>query len=99
MLDGRIDMQGTVKELQDQGVLVLKGIKHVAAVETHNLKKKLVIAQTSSIGVDKLPDTLEKSKIPRKFVKDEHRQIGAVKWSIYKSYLRASSVLFLQLSV
>ena len=91
MLDGRIDIQGTVKELQDQGVL--KGIEHVAAVETQ--KEKLVVAQTSSIlGVDKPPYALEKSKKPRKLVKDEHREIGAVKWSIYKSYLRASSVPF-----
>jgi hypothetical protein len=90
MLDGRIDTQGTVKELRDQGVL--KGIEHDAAVETH--KEELVVAETSSIGVDKPPDTSKKSKKPRKLVKDEHREIGAVKWSIYKSYLRASSVLF-----
>ena len=86
MLDGRIDIQGTVKELQDRGVL--KGIEHVATVETQ--KEKLVVTQTSSIP----PYTLEKSKKPRKLVKDEHREIGAVKWSIYKSYLRASSVPF-----
>ena len=27
-------------------------------------------------------------------MKDEHREIGAVKWPVYKSYLRASWVLF-----
>ena len=90
MLDGRIETQGTVKELQAQGVL--KEIEHDAAVETH--KKKLVVAETASIGVDESPDTTEVSKKPRKLVKDEHREIGAVKWSIYKSYLRASSVPF-----
>ena len=90
MLDGRIDMQGTVKELQAQGVL--KGIDHDAAVETHT--EELVVAETASIGDEESPDTTEESKKPRKLVKDEHREVGAVKWSIYKSYLRASSVFF-----
>ncbi|EAU87480.2 ATP-binding cassette transporter [Coprinopsis cinerea okayama7 len=30
-------------------------------------------------------------KKPRKLVKDEHRETGGVKWSIYKAYLKASS--------
>jgi hypothetical protein len=88
MLDGRIETQGTVKELQAQGVL--KGIEHDAAVEVH----KEELAETASIGVEESPDTTEESKKPMKLVKDEHREIGAVKWSIYKSYLRASSVPF-----
>ena len=90
MLDGRIDTQGTVKELQAQGVL--EGIEHDAAVETH--KEELVVAETVSEGVEESPGTTEVSKKPRKLVEDEHREIGAVKWSIYKSYLRASLVLF-----
>ena len=90
MLDGRIETQGTVKELQAQGIL--KGIEHDAAVETH--KAELVVAETPSIGVEESPDTTEVSKKPRKLVKDEHRETGSVKWSIYKSYLRASSVPF-----
>ena len=89
MLDGRIDTQGTVKELQAQGVL--EGIEHDAAVETH---KKILVAETTSVDVEESPDTTEVSKKPRKLVKDEHREIGAVNWSIYKSYLRASSVPF-----
>ena len=90
MLDGRINMQGTVKELQARSVL--KGIEHDAAVETR--KEELIVAETASIGVEESPDTAEESKKPRKLVKDEHREIGAVKWLIYKSYLRASSVHF-----
>ena len=89
MLDGRIDTQGTVKELQGQGVL--KGIEHDAAVETH--KEELVVAERA-ISIEESPDVSEVSKKPRKLVKDEHREIGAVKWSIYKSYLKASLVLF-----
>jgi hypothetical protein len=90
MLDGRIDAQGTVKELQAQGVL--KGIAHDAAVETH--KEELVVAETALIDVEESPDTTEVPKKPRKFVDDEHREFGPVKWSIYKSYLRASLVSF-----
>ena len=90
MLDGRIETQGTVKELQAQGVL--KGIEHEAAVETH--KKELVVAETTSISAEESSDTTEVPKKHRKLVKDEHREIGAVKWSIYKSYLKASSVPF-----
>ena len=90
MLDGRIETQGTVKELQAQGVL--KGIEHDAAIETH--KEELVVAETASTGVEESPDPAEVLKKPRKLVKDEHREIGAVKWSIYKSYLKASLVPF-----
>ena len=90
MLDGRIDTQGTVKELQAQGVL--KGIERDAAVETH--KEELVVAETAAVGVEECLDTPVASKGPRKLVKDEHREIGGVKWSIYKGYLKASSVPF-----
>ena len=90
MLDGRIDTQGTVKELLDQGVL--KGIEHDATVEAH--KEELVVAEAVTISDEESPDATEVLKKPRKLVKDEHREVGAVKWSIYNSYLRASSVLF-----
>jgi hypothetical protein len=90
MLDGRIDTQGTVKELQAQGYL--KGIAHDAVVETH--KEELAVAETASISIEESLEAMEISKKPRKLVKDEHREVGAVKWSIYKSYLRASSVFF-----
>ena len=90
MLDGRIETQGTVKELQAQGVL--KGIEHDAALEIH--KEELVVAKMTSVDAEEAPDTREALKEPRKLVKEEHREIGAVKWSIYNSYLRASSVSF-----
>ena len=90
MLDGRIETQGTVKELQAQGVL--KGIEHDAAVETRI--EELIVAETAPVGDEESPNATEVSKKPRKLVKDEHREIGAVDWSIYKSYLRASSVPF-----
>ena len=95
MLDGRIDTQGTVKELLDQGVL--KGIEHDATVEAH--KEELVVAEAVTISDEEFPDATEVLKKPRKLVKDEHREVGAVKWSIYNSYLRASSVLFSTVSL
>ena len=89
MLDGRIDTQGTVEDLRAQGVL--KGIEHDAAVETH---KEQLVAKTAGVDAEESPDATEVSKKPRKLIKDEHRETGGVKWSIYKSYLRASSVPF-----
>jgi hypothetical protein len=50
MLDGRIDTQGTVKELQAQGVL--KGIEYDAAVETHKDSEELIVAETASISAE-----------------------------------------------
>ena len=88
MLDGRLDAQGTVKELQAQGVL--EGIKHDAVVETR--KEELVVAEEAALGDS--PATTEETKKPRKLIKDEHRETGSVKWSIYNSYLKASSVSF-----
>jgi hypothetical protein len=92
MLDGRIDTQGTIKELRDQGVL--EGIGHDAAIEIHK-EEELVVAETIAVeGVEEPADKMEATKKPRKLIKDEHREVGGVKWSIYKSYLRASSVPF-----
>ncbi|CAA7263971.1 unnamed protein product [Cyclocybe aegerita] len=88
MLDGRIDTQGTVKDLREQGVL--EGIEQDAAVDAH--KEDLIVAEASAIEelADASPKSSE-SKKPRKLVKDEHRETGGVKWSIYKTYLKASS--------
>ncbi|KAG5653253.1 hypothetical protein H0H81_001510 [Sphagnurus paluster] len=85
MLDGRIDTQGTIKDLQAQGVL--EYIKQDAAVEVH--KEEVIAADTSPEDAD--ADKLKDAKKPRKLIKDEHRETGGVKWSIYKSYLKASS--------
>ncbi|KAJ6590007.1 hypothetical protein DFH09DRAFT_1359037 [Mycena vulgaris] len=86
MLDGRIDTQGTIKELRAQGVL--DDIAHDAAVEVK--KEELAVAATETTG-DVDAQEAEQEKKPRKLVKDEHREQGGVKWRIYKSYLKASS--------
>ncbi|KAF7321054.1 hypothetical protein HMN09_00192800 [Mycena chlorophos] len=97
MLDGRIDTQGPVKELRAQGVL--DDIKHDAAVEVE--KEEAAVAAEEAVGEaeavaaavegeEAAKDAAEKKK-PRKLVKDEHREVGGVKWRIYKRYLKASS--------
>ncbi|KAJ6615389.1 multidrug resistance-associated ABC transporter [Mycena sp. CBHHK59/15] len=90
MLDGRIDAQGTVKELRAQGVL--EAIEHEAAVEVKKEEELVVVAET--VANDDDADTVKEpaaTKKPRKLVEDEHREIGSVKWTVYKSYLQASN--------
>ncbi|RDB18199.1 ATP-dependent bile acid permease [Hypsizygus marmoreus] len=87
MLDGRIDTQGTIKDLQAQGVL--EHIKQDAAVEVQ--KEEVVLAEDIPAVDNGEEKKVIDAKMPRKLVKDEHRETGGVKWSIYKSYLKASS--------
>ena len=87
MLDGRIDTQGPIQDLQAQGIL--QNITLDAAVEVKKDELKEAVAVVNDLeGAPKSP--LEETKKPRKLIKDEHRETGGVKWSIYKSYLKAS---------
>lgn len=97
MLDGRIDTQGTVEDLRDQGVL--EHIAYDAAADLHKDEMALAEAKeasaesSSSNGEGDAEDPTgapSEVKKPRKLVKDEHRETGGVKWAIYKSYLKAS---------
>ena len=91
MLDGRIDAQGTPKDLRARGVL--EEITHDETV--HAAQQEEVIqakeseepeAEASKGDVAAAKD----KKSPRKLVKDEHREEGSVKWSIYNTYLKAT---------
>ncbi|THU84317.1 multidrug resistance-associated ABC transporter [Dendrothele bispora CBS 962.96] len=98
MLDGRIDTQGTIKDLRTQGVL--EDITLEAEVDAH--KEELTAAaeeeavklngdeanEADAIAEEGKPT---EGKKPRKLVKDEHREVGGVKWKIYRKYLQASS--------
>lgn len=99
MLDGRIDTQGTVAELRAQGVL--DDIAHSEEVDVYEDEQD----SDSEDSEPETPDAEEiaaeviegahpakETKKPRKLIKDEERQEGGVKWSIYKTYLKASCV-------
>ncbi|TFK50640.1 multidrug resistance-associated ABC transporter [Heliocybe sulcata] len=97
MLDGRIDTQGKVEELRERGLL-----DDIAHGSTADHKSKEAESQEEKTeeqlaaeaqGEDAFEDVEAKvaDKKPRKLVKDEHRETGSVKWSIYKTYLKASS--------
>lgn len=88
MLDGRIDTQGAVHELREQGVLT--DIETDASVQSY--KDELTKAENSAPR-DAIEDHSEpkiESKKPRKLVSEEFRETGGVKWSIYNIYLKAS---------
>jgi hypothetical protein len=90
MLDGRIDTQGTVKDLRTQGVL-----ESITQDETVQIREES--SPSSKIPLSDEDATLQSAqdiKKPRKLIEDEHREIGGVKWSIYKTYLKASWVDF-----
>lgn len=85
MLDGQIDTQGIIKVLQDQGTL--QDITHSETVE---IQKDEVVKLDDALIEEEQQNLVEETKKPRKLVQDEHRETGVVKWSIYKSYLKAS---------
>jgi hypothetical protein len=92
MLDGRIDTQGTVKNLRAQGIL-----DNIAYDESLQVKNENQITVSDppvglTADVDGALKPTEDIKKPRKLVKDEAREHGAVKWSIYNTYLEASFV-------
>lgn len=91
MLDGRIDTQGSVQDLRAKGIL--EDIAQSEEAEAHKVEGTTVQeeAQTSDDVVDLQEPVVVKK--PRQLIKDEHREIGGVKWHIYKTYLGASCVL------
>ncbi|KAJ7212815.1 multidrug resistance-associated ABC transporter [Mycena haematopus] len=90
MLDGRIDTQGTVEDLRAQGLL--DDIAHDATADAEADDSEAPLAHNDIADLDD-PEAAAAAvvKKPRKLVKDEHRAIGGVKWSIYRAYLKASS--------
>ena len=89
MLDGRIDTQGTVKDLRALGVL--DDITHDESVEAHKEEQAVAQAEKAAEEVDEADagKPADKKK-PRKLVEEEHRETGGVKWRIYNTYLKAS---------
>ncbi|KAI0827335.1 multidrug resistance-associated ABC transporter [Trametes gibbosa] len=98
MLDGRIDTQGTVKELRESGIL--DDIAQVEELEAHKEEQaveaiKEVEEADAEVDVEATGDAdgaaKKAKKKPRKLIEEEHRESGSVKWHIYNTYLKASS--------
>jgi hypothetical protein len=90
MLDGCIDAKGTVKDLRAQGIL-----DHIAQDSTADVKEEEPVAAIEAPieaqeDIAEAETSAESKKKPRKLIKDEHREAGGVKWSIYNAYLKAS---------
>jgi hypothetical protein len=97
MLDGRIDTQGTLAELRAQGVL--DDIAHSEEVYVYEDEQDSEDSEPETPNAEEIAaEAIEgarpakETKRPRKLIKDEERQEGGVKWSIYKTYLKASCV-------
>lgn len=91
MLDGRIDVAGTIKDLTANGHLT--EIVHDAAVEAETTKTEPqtpTVEQTAD-GAEASADKDQKKA--RQLVKEEARAEGSVKWAIYKTYITASSYI------
>ena len=92
MLDGRVDLQGTVEDLKAKRLI--ETLVHKAHAETE-MEGSKEITDSDANGHDQpltdpsIPAAASKKR-PRKLVKDEHREVGSVKWATYDSYLRAS---------
>lgn len=93
MLDGRIDTQGTLADLRARGIL--DEIAHSEEVNAHEEELSAAVADPPLEPVDasevENSGAATETKKPRKLIKDEERQQGGVKWSIYNTYLKASS--------
>ena len=86
MLDGRIDSQGTVKELRAKGLL--DNIVDESSTEAEEKEEEAI--ETSVKPTETTDNTDKPAKQARKLVQEEERETGGVKWEIYKTYLRAS---------
>ncbi|KAI1792466.1 multidrug resistance-associated ABC transporter [Ganoderma leucocontextum] len=94
MLDGRVDTQGTIKDLRASGVL--DDIAPTEEIEAHKEEQALEAEENPNAEIDaEAPgdgEAADKSqKKPRKLIEEEHRETGSVKWNIYNTYLQASS--------
>lgn len=96
--DGRIETQGPVEKLRTSSSL----IDIVSDCEPTSegallTDEPLTATEGQSSGDSKLPlkavsstDASASKNTPRKLVKDEHRDEGRVKWTIYKAYVAAT---------
>jgi hypothetical protein len=88
MLDGRVDMQGTVKELRARGLL---GSFELGKSVSPQGRKEEGPVQVKKDELERQRQGRSGGKsTPRKLVKEEHREEGRVKRVMYKTYIKAS---------
>ncbi|KAF9219896.1 P-loop containing nucleoside triphosphate hydrolase protein [Gyrodon lividus] len=94
MFNGRIDTQGTVKDLHIRGVLdrMLPGSsaeidKREESAKPPTFSAEAVVAPDSA---GREPSKASVKKL-RRLIAEEHREHGGVKWLTYNAYLKASS--------
>jgi hypothetical protein len=95
LLDGRIDEQGLVEDLRNSGKL-----DHITHDAEMQVQAEVAVEKLQEPTADETAEEVAKKnggeadgkdkKKARKLVEDEHREEGAVKWSVYKSYVKAS---------
>ena len=90
MHDGQIQHQGSIVDLRNKNILEsIVSLAHEgeAGREEEVFHRE---SEVSEVGetIHLLPGRNDKT--PRKLIEDEKREVGSVKWSIYKTYLKAS---------
>jgi len=94
MLDGRIDISGSIKDLKREGQLqdiVLHAKAEEAEVPAPEADLVLKEAEGAPVVTPAVADADAAQRRPKKLVKDEARAEGSVKWEVYKAYISASS--------
>ncbi|KZT22415.1 P-loop containing nucleoside triphosphate hydrolase protein [Neolentinus lepideus HHB14362 ss-1] len=92
--DGRVDLKGTIDDIRERGLLdeVWRGVSQTEGGTMEKSEELAAEVEAENSGGEQPDDgDAAKRKTPRKFVEDEQREIGAMKWHIYRTYLAASS--------
>ena len=90
MHDGQIQHQGGIVDLRNKNIL-----ESIVSLEHEGEAGRKEEVNHRESEVEEVEETIHllpgrKSKNPRKLIEDERREVGSVKWSIYKTYLKAS---------
>lgn len=97
MLDGRMDVHGTVEDLRSQGFL--DDFAKPGALRGEEPSEESAAGRVQISSSDKTKGSRDIGEVvtaavgkttPRKLVKEEEREAGRVKWKTYNTYLKAS---------
>jgi ABC-type protease/lipase transport system fused ATPase/permease subunit len=97
--NGSIENAGAVTELQERGILeriIASAEEGAQEAEEQIQEEELELRRTTTRDSNMSPHADHSVDAPsgepkaRQFIQDEERERGAVKWSIYKAYLKAS---------